>query len=214
MSVGEPGVERPHRHFHREAQEHRPEHQPGEGPLEDEAPSDQFRDVEGGVKPPGTRLEIQRQEAQQHEGRAEQGENEELDGRIEPGLHFFFEPGDLPHGAVPPDSDHEIHGQQHQFEEDEEQHQIQGQESPVHSGGEDQNQTEKGPGIAGFVPVLPGVDDAKHHDQGGEHQQRKADPVQSDVIVGADRPDPGQIHFKLELSSRSVVEPDGHYHRQ
>ena len=110
MGIGEPGVERPHRYFHREPEEHRPEHQPGKGSLEDESPSDQFGDVEGGVESPRARLEVESQEAKQHEGRAEQSEDEELDGCVEAGLHFLSESGDLPHGAVPPDADHEIHG--------------------------------------------------------------------------------------------------------
>ena len=50
VGIGQPGVQRPHRHLDRKSEEHRPEHQPSEPPGEHlggvGGDVDQFGDVE------------------------------------------------------------------------------------------------------------------------------------------------------------------------
>ena len=106
VGVGQPGVERPHRHLDRKPEEHRPEDQQGEPPGEGPGgcPSSvSCGDVEGALTRL-TGLEVEGEETQQHERRAEQREQEELDRGVEPGLDLAAEAGDLPQRAGHPRS--------------------------------------------------------------------------------------------------------------
>ncbi len=191
-------MEREHRHLDGEAQEHSPEHQEGECPGEGPggAQLGQGLDVEGAITVLA-RLEVEGEEAQEHERRPEQSEQEELDRRVEAGLHLPGEARHLPRGLVTPDTDHEVHGEEDDLEEDEEQDQIESDEGSVHSRGQDQHQDQERLGVLRLVPVVPGVDHRQHHHEGGEDQERQADPVDSDVVVGVDRTDPGLVGLEL-----------------
>ena len=111
MRVGQPGVDRPHRHLDRErGEEGKP--RPGlqrarEGVMQ------QRRDVGGAGLP------VHRHDGEQHQHRAEQRVEEELEARIDP-------------ARAAPDADDQEHRDQAAFEEQIEQHQIERAEGADH----------------------------------------------------------------------------------
>ena len=149
-------MERKHRHLDGEAQEHRAEDEKGEGAGEGAA-CPQFGQA-GNVEGAFTKLaglEVEGQESQKHEGRSKKREQEELDRGVEPGLQLLGEAGNLSRRLVPPDTDHEIHGEKDDLKEDEEQHQVQSHKGPVHAGCQDHHQDQEGLGVLGLFPVVP-----------------------------------------------------------
>jgi len=86
---------------------------------------DQLRDVEGLPT-----LEVEGEERQDHQRRAEQREQEELDRRVLPVL-------------ASPHADHEVHRQQDDLEEHEEEDQVLGHEGAVHADLEHEDQGEE-----------------------------------------------------------------------
>ena len=66
-------------------------------------------------------MEVQEQNAQQHQHGAQQGIEKKLDCGVEP-------------ARTAPDADQQVHGYQHGFPENEEQEEIQGHEDAEHSG--------------------------------------------------------------------------------
>ena len=100
VRVGQPGVEGEHRHFDGEADEERPEH-----PLlhvQRQVELHQLGDFEGVDAELVVVLEVQRQDAEQHQDRAGQRVEEELDGGVQ-----------LARAA--PHADDEVHRHQHQL---------------------------------------------------------------------------------------------------
>ena len=83
VGVGQPGVEGEHRHLDAEAHEHAAEDQPL-GLARDLALGDLVRELDH-VEGLRSGQPVERQEADEHERRAEQRVEEELDGRVEPG---------------------------------------------------------------------------------------------------------------------------------
>ena len=180
VCVGEPGVEREHRHLDGEAKEQGGKHPEGElAQLCFGGASGERHHVEG----VHAALEVDSQETKQHEGGAEQGEQEELDAGVKP--HLCLEPDDrdLHLVAVTPDTDHEVHRQQHDLEEHEEQNQVERHEGAVHSGGEHQDERREDLRIVWLGPVVPRVDDRQHRHEAGEHQEWEADAVNANRIV-------------------------------
>ena len=191
VGIGQPGVEGEHRHLDAEAEEHAAEDQ-HLGAQRDVAGGDllgQGLEVEG--LGPGDPVEGQ--EGDQHEGRAEQGVEEELDGGVEPVL-------------AAPHPDHEVHRQQHDLEEHEEQDQVLGHEGAEHAGVEHQHQDEERLGVAGIRDVVPRVDDDQRGDQQGQGHQRERDPVEADREPGVDHLDPPAVDQELQLLGLVVVE--------
>ncbi len=119
MRVGQPGVEREHRHFDREAEEERQEHPPLQ--VERHVQAMELGDVERVDAGDAVVVEVERQNAEQHDDAADQRVEEELDRRVEPV------------GAAP-DTDQEIHRHQHHFPEQEEQQEIERHERAKHAG--------------------------------------------------------------------------------
>ena len=165
MGVGQPGVEREHRHLDGEAEKQRQEdqvlrRQPHEDGLgRHPHVVDELDDVEGQLASAVVTVaveEVQRQDAQQHEHGAEQGVEEELDRRIQL-------------APVPPDADQEVHRHQHDFPEDVEQEEVQRQEDAQHAGFQEQQAA-----VVRLFHLVDGVERA-HDDedgqQGGEQHQ-------------------------------------------
>jgi hypothetical protein len=138
MRVGQPCVEREHRHFHTEADEHAGE-DPQCGVLGDpRSVLDEPLELERGQLRVGAVVlgdHEQGDERDEHQRRAEHRVEEELQRRV---LAIL----------ATPHADHEVHRQQHHFEEDEEQDQILGDERAGHSDLQHQHQDEKRLGIA------------------------------------------------------------------
>ena len=117
VRVRQPGMDRPHRHLHREGGE---EGEPEPGlELHREAGVQQGRDVGGAGVP------VHRHDGEQHQHRAEQGVEEELEAGV-----------DAPLAA--PDADDEEHRDQAGLEEQVEQHQVEGREHADHRRLEDE----------------------------------------------------------------------------
>ena len=137
-------------------------------------------------------LVIQRQDAQQHQHAADQGVNHELDGRIAA-------------ARAAPDGDDEVHGHQHGFPEHEEQQEIERHEDAQHGGLQQQEE-----GVV-FLQALgdgvPAGEDGEEAQQRGEHDQQQAQPVDADVVGGAERGNPGAPLNELEILVRRTGRP-------
>ena len=148
VGVGQPGVEREHRHLDAEAHEHAAEdqHLRAEGQRAGQVPvGDALGDVgHREALAPGD--EEDGDEAHDHERRAEQRVEEELDRGV---LALL----------AAPHADHEVHRQQHDLEEDEEQDEVLGDEGPEHPGVQHEDEDEERLGVARLGEVVPAVDD-------------------------------------------------------
>ena len=135
-------------------------------------------------------------ERHQHQRRTEHGVEEELQRGVLAVL-------------ATPHADHEVHRQQHQFEEDEEQDQVLGDERAGHAGLQHQHQDEERLGVTRGRNVVPRVD---HDQQGDDHRQdvqRQADAVEADRVGRLDRADPvvGGEELQLARPGRSRTGP-------
>ena len=132
-------------------------------------------------------------ERHQHQRRTEHGVEEELQRRV---LTIL----------AAPHTDHEVHRQQHELEEDEEQDQVLSDERAGHPGLQHQHQDEERLRVARCGHVIPRVD---HHQQGDDHRQhvqRQADAVEADRVGRSDRADPARRGEELLLARLPVVE--------
>ena len=133
VRIRQPGVERPHGHLDGKGG--------GEGQEQPQlcrrrkvlAVGDQVGQVEGAG------LQAHVEDRQQHQHRAGHGEDEELDRRIDAPL-------------TAPHADQEVHRDQGEFPEDEEQHQVGGQENAQHARFEQQEEEHKA-----LHPLLDGI---------------------------------------------------------
>ena len=143
------------------------------------------------------------QEAENHQRRAEQREQEELDGRIAPVL-------------AAPHTDHEVHRQQDNLEEHEEEDEVLGEECADHSRLEDQYESEERLGISRLGDVVEAIDDAQRHNRQREQHERKRYAVYADDIPAIDDIDPAIVDGELELTRAVEVElgKDVHAHRR
>ena len=182
VGVGQPGVEREHRHLDGEAEEHA-----GEDP-DLHVLVDAGTGLDEVLEPEAlrARLEEQGEEGDEHERRAEHREEEEL----ERGVLALL---------AAPHADHEVHRQQHEFEEHEEQDQVLGDERAGHARLQHEHQDEERLRVAGVGHVVPRVD---HHEERDGHRQeveRQADAVETDRVVGVDHRDPLRVDEELQL---------------
>ena len=196
MRVGQPRVEREHRHLDGEADEHSGEDPDLSRATEQTAVFGEHRNRERRLDAVGQRaadLEEQGDERHQHESRTEHGVKEELERRV---LTLL----------TTPDADHEVHRQEHHFEEHEEQDQVLSDEGSGHARLEDEHEDEEGLRIARRRNVVPGVD---HHQNRDDHRQdveRQAHSVESDRVVARDDLDPLGVGEELQRSRLVVVE--------
>ena len=161
MRVGQPGVDRPHRHLHREGGEEG-EPQPGlrvvaelRGGLRE-----QRRDVGGAGGP------VHRHDGEEHQDRAEQRVEEELEARI-----------DAPLAA--PDADDQEHRDQAGLEEQVEQHEVEGREDADHRRLED----EEGDHVLldAVLDRVPRSQDAERHQERREQDERHREAVDAEL---------------------------------
>ncbi len=152
MGVWQPGVQGKHRNLDGEAE--------GKG---QEQPGLQFRrkrqlikigdaetvDVRTGLDG----LVIDENDRYQHQQRADRRVDKELDRSV-----------NAP--ATTPDTDHEIHGDQHQFPEDVEEEQVKGNEGTQHGGFKQQGQGHEAFDV--LLHGIPGGKDRDRHDEGGQ----------------------------------------------
>ncbi len=192
VGVREPGMEGEHRHLHGESDEERPEDPPLQ--FRTQVQRHQGLDVEGPLAELPDVLEVERQNAQEHEDGAHQRVDDELDGRVDAPL-------------TAPDGDDEVHRHQDQLPEDEEQEEVQGHEDAEHGHLEDQEV-----GVVFLEPVgdgAPTAQDGNEAEQAGEDHEEQAEAVDAEVIAGADGRDPVGLLDELEVLAAVEGEDQG-----
>ncbi len=183
VRVRQPGVDRPHRHFHGEGRE--------EGEPEPdlhvrrELVDEEVRDRGG------ARLPVHRDDRDQHQQRAGQRVEEELERRVDP-------PRAAPH------ADDEEHRDQATLEEEVEEDDVERGEDADHQRLED----EEGDHVLAHAVVdrAPRGEDAERHQERRQHHEEHRDPVDTEVVV--DEPgDPVAPLDELEARFRLVEPP-------
>jgi len=175
-------------------------------PSENEAPRapKRFRFVERG-KAEGVNsgesavMEVEEQDAEQHQHGAQQGIEEELDGGIK-----------LARPA--PDADQQVHGHEHGFPENEEEEEIQGHEDAEHAGLQHQK-----PGVVLLGALLdggPGGEDGNPPQQGGEHDEQERNAVDAKVVTGANGRNPVVRAALEKLEARLEALCPEHWHQR
>ncbi len=140
----------------------------------------------------GARVPVHRHDGEQHQHRAGERVEKELEARI-----------DAPRPT--PDADDEEHRNQPALEEQIEQHQVERGEGAHHQRLEHQ----EGDHVFPHAPLdrLPAGDDADRHQAGGQDHERQRDPVDSHVIT--DRAaEPGRLFLELEIRRGRIESPD------
>ena len=190
VRVGEPGVEREHRHLDGERERER-EEQPPLGRRRDRQRVEcveRERWRAGGVLV----QEVEPQDRDQHENAARHGVEEELDRRV-------HSPRAAPH------ADQEVHRNQHRFPEDVEQQQVGGEESAEHPALERQQQR-----VELARPLLDRAERGDHRDRrehhGQQHEQHR-DAVDAERVRGAQGGQPGPLLHELPARSRRLEPP-------
>src|SRR6056297_254474 len=189
VGIRQPGVHRPHGYLNREGDEEGQEDED----LRRQADGDHVHVVDG--EAPGLAVEIE--QGHQHEHRAQEGIEKELDGGID---------------AVgsAPDADNEEHGDEHGLPEHIEQHGVHGGEHAVHQALHD----EEGRHVLAHLVLnhLPGGYHHQHRGEGGQQYQGHGETIHPQVIVDAEGLDPGHLLHELHGRRGGVeagVERDG-----
>ena len=176
MRVGEPRVEREHGNLDGKREEETPEEPHLQWIGKVVGGGQQRRNIEGAC--PASRhrrVEVQRQDRQQHDHRSGQRIQEKLDGCVQAPV-------------APPHADQEVHRDKHHFPEHIKEEKIQGNENADHPGlqQEQQNVILLGP----LMNRAPRREDGDHPEKRGEHNKQEADAVDAQMIFRADRRDP------------------------
>ena len=183
VRVRQPGVHRPHRHLHREGGEEgepRPFLQ-----AEREAVAQQHGDVGGAGAP------VHRHDGEQHQHRAEQRVEEELEAGIDP-------------ARAAPDADDEEHRDQAALEEQIEQHQVERGEGADHQ--RFQHQKRDHVFLHARLDRGPARQDAERHQRGGEDDEGQRNAVDAHVIGGDAQP--LLLFDELEFRRGRIEAPD------
>ena len=187
MRVGKPGVKRKDGHFDRERQ--------GEGEEEDRLRgSGEARLIEvveeerplARLAPMPDRHVEDREKHQQASGHREE---KELHGRVDP-------------ASAAPDSDDEVHRNEHDLPEDVEEREIQSDQAPEHPGFEHQKRDRVAPRL------LLDVRDREEKRHGGQHDREKdedeRDAVDAERVRDPERRDPRDCFAELEALVQDV----------
>ena len=130
----------------------------------------------------GRVVEVERDDAEQHQHRSREGIEEELDRGVQPPV-------------TSPDSDQEIHRDEHDLPEDIEQEEVERAESPDHERLQKKEQD--------VVLLLPGRDrrvgagDRDDANESGQEDQQERNPVDAEVVVHAERWNPRELLDEL-----------------
>ena len=173
VRIGQPRVEREHRHLDGEPEEEREEHPPLQ--VERHVQLLELRDVERVHARDAVVVEVERQNAEQHDDAADEGVQEELDRRVQPAV-------------AAPDADEEVHRHEHHFPEQEEQQEVEADERAHHAGLQDEQED---------VVLLQALGNRRPRRQDGDgaeerrqqHEQR-AEAVDAEEVLRADRRNP------------------------
>ena len=146
-------------------------------------------------------LDPHEQEAHEHDGRAGHGEDQEPGRGAAPCLGVV---------SVTPRVDHEPHRDERDLEEDEEQHQVEGEERAEHARLDDEEQDRERRGAPrAALGIGRRVPEQRHQcgreDQGRHQHQRRGDPVDAESPVHVERGEPHRIHRAPHATQRAVV---------
>ena len=179
MGVGKPGVHRPHRQLHgKRGEEGEP--QPSLH-LRRKSERQQHRNVGR------ARLPVDRHDGEQHQERAGERVEEELEARIDTAL-------------AAPDPDDEEHRYQAALEEQIEQHEIERGEDADHQRLEHEESDHVL--LHALGDRQPARQDAERHEVSGEQHKRQGNAV--DAHVEADRPEPRPELDELKLGGERI----------
>src|SRR4029077_6970815 len=173
MRVGKPSVQGEERHLDGEGQE--------EGGEEEKLGSHRERYLaahEHGLylrQIKRTAELIEPDHGHEHQNRAEHGVNNEFDRGVDAAF-------------VPPDSDQEVHGDEHGFPEKEEEKKIERNKDADHAGFEHQQADEEA--AYALVDGFPGTEDSHGREEGGQQDEEQADAIDAEVIVNRRRGNP------------------------
>ena len=189
-------MEREHRHLDREAQEEGQEDPELQVRRDPHLHPD--RDVEAArrlVARHRLRVEVEREDAEEHHHRADQREEEELDRRVQ-----------TPRAA--PDPDQEVHRDEHDLPEHVEEEHVEGAEDAQHAGLQEQQEDVVRADTVGDRG--PRGEDGDRAEERRQQDEQRRDPVDPEDVLDADRGDPGRLLDELEAVSRAVEpEPQG-----
>ena len=188
VGVGQPGVQREHRHLDGEGQEEG-EERPELQMVRVDLPA-QLLDVEG---EPGRRVVLDvvhdDDDGDQHEQAADQREQEELDGRVDA-------------SRPAPDTDDEVHRHQHGLPEHVEEEEVGGAEHPRHADLQQQQGDEEA--HLALLGVVPAGDDDDDPEQRREEEEQGGDAVDAHAVVDVERLDPGDVLDELHTRRLGV----------
>ena len=181
VGVGEPGVERDHRHLDGEG-DGEGEEQPAPGGRRERRLLGEGDEVERDLADAVAASEQHGgEDADEHERRAEHREEEELRRRVDP-------------VAVAPAADEEVHRHEDDLEEDEEDEQVEAEERAHHPGLEQEH-----PGEVGLLVVVRvGREERQREEDAGEHDEQQRDAVDAEVPGDAPVLDPLVLGHELE----------------
>src|SRR5207244_5939957 len=155
----QPGVEREHRHFDGKCKEKAPEEPTLQRIGEVLCSGEESRDVKSARRARRHwRIEVQRQDRQQHDYRSRQGVQKKFDGCVQPAV-------------ASPRSDQEVHRNEHHFPENVEEEEVERDEDADHAGLQEQQQN-----VVFLGPLMdsaPGRKDGDHAQERGEHDEQQ-----------------------------------------
>jgi len=125
--------------------------------------------------------EVEHQHGDQHQHRAEERVQEELDRRV------------LPPRAAP-DADQEVHRQEHHLPEHVEQEEVERHEHAEHAGDEQQEEHVVGLDV---LRDRPAGGTGEHREERGEHHERHADAVHTEQVLDVEGRNPRLLHHRL-----------------
>ena len=195
MRVGQPCVEWKHRHLDGKADEHAGEDPDLNRTTKQTAVLSKIGNVEAcfACGHLARHLEVERQEGNEHQRRTEHRVQEEL----ERGVLTIF---------ATPDTDHEVHRQEHEFEEHKEQDEVLRHKGAGHANLQHEHQDEERLGVTRRRDVVPRVDHHQHGDDHAQDVQRQAQAVEADGVVAVNHLDPRRVSKELQLAGTAVVE--------
>ena len=192
MRVRQPGVQREHRHLDRERQEEGAEQPPGCG-SQILRVAQEVRVAERVDAGRAARVQIQHDDRDQHEQRAQERIDEELDRRVQPVVSA-------------PHPDDEIHGDEHHFPHHIEEEEIERDKDADHARREhEQERVEAG---LAFGDIGPAAENREWHQERRQQHEEQRDPIQTDCNVNAPRRDPGAIEQELHPAVRHERPPE------
>ena len=198
MRIGQPGVKWEHRHFDGEAEEECEEHPPLQ--VERHVQLLKLRDVERIHARHAVVVKVECEDPQQHHDAADEGVEEELDRRIQPAV-------------AAPDADEEVHRHEHHFPKQEEQEEIEAHKRADHARLEDEQED------VVLLQTLgdrgPRRQDSDRTKERRQQDEKRAETVDAEKILRADRRDPRQpLDELIARILRVVPEPQGHRNQE